>query len=492
MEAFVINLQYRTDRWEKITHTFSSILKLHRVEAIKNEPGWLGCLQSHQLCLKKAKELQLSTCLVIEDDCQLTTTPENFIKEWKIIKDWLDNNLDRWNIFYGGCANVKSTDVYGIIQKLPNVELIQLEYATSTHFTYYNKCMYDKIINYTPVNNTFTSNTSNNNYFPIDVIISQKARGRIITKIPFLAIQREDFSDLEKRVIDYTNLYEESEKIIIENKDEGRKIISPFIRGGLGNRLFQIASSYGMAKQQEKKLEIIFHTLNPHSKIDYYENIFRKFTKNIDSVTNGEKWLKVEEQNFCDFTEELMDKNFFKDNNIQLNGYFQREEYFSDIREEILELFEMEETRYNKLITRYPDVKNRFFIHVRKGDYVGNPIHDISLDKPNGYYEEIIKFIKSTYGSESKFYLFSNDIDWCSKVYFFQDPNIEYITDLDELDSLYLMSLCERGGIGCNSSFSWWGGYLNKNPNKFVIYPNKWINNSDVNISWKNSYYYKI
>ena len=93
--------------------------------------------------------------------------------------------------------------------------------------------------------------------------------------------------------------------------------------------------------------------------------------------------------------------------------------------------------------------------------------------------------------SEAVFYVFSDDIKYCKDVTYLTSFN--FILDLDEIDSLYLMSMCTKGGICSNSSFSWWGGYLNDNNDKMVIYPNRWFNsNWEVDIGWKGCYIMNI
>ena len=96
------------------------------------------------------------------------------------------------------------------------------------------------------------------------------------------------------------------------------------------------------------------------------------------------------------------------------------------------------------------------------------------LDLDN-YYKQSIIYIKSI-NPTAIFYIFSNDIKYCQSIDWLVNENVKYILDLDEVDSLYLMSLCKNGGICCNSTYSWWGGYLNENINKLVIFPNKWFN----------------
>jgi hypothetical protein len=80
-----------------------------------------------------------------------------------------------------------------------------------------------------------------------------------------------------------------------------------------------------------------------------------------------------------------------------------------------------------------------------------------------------------------KFYIFSNDIEWCRAN--LQLKNVMFIdwnSDKESYKDMLLMSHCKHNIIA-NSSFSWWGAYLNMNPNKRVVAPSKWFKNSDIN-----------
>jgi hypothetical protein len=85
---------------------------------------------------------------------------------------------------------------------------------------------------------------------------------------------------------------------------------------------------------------------------------------------------------------------------------------------------------------------------------------------------------------EAHFYIVSDDIEYCKTFAGFKKINKTFI-DLPALETLYLMSLCEKGGICGNSTFSWWGSYLNKSSQKVVTFPGKWLKNT-----WKNDIYY--
>ena len=99
-DAYVINLDESTERWKGINNRFKrTSLNLIRISAIKNTYGKLGLLLSLKKIIQHAKDNKLETVLILEDDA----APElNFDNRWNIIKNWLDNNMDKWEIFNGG------------------------------------------------------------------------------------------------------------------------------------------------------------------------------------------------------------------------------------------------------------------------------------------------------------------------------------------------------------------------------------------------------
>lgn len=105
-------------------------------------------------------------------------------------------------------------------------------------------------------------------------------------------------------------------------------------------------------------------------------------------------------------------------------------------------------------------------MHIRRGDYLVSPGHYINLDVE--YYKNALKYIDNP----GSILIFSDDISWC-KDNFKGDKYIFIENEKDYID-IYLMSLCNNNIIA-NSTFSWWGAWLNTNPNKIVISPNKWF-----------------
>ena len=246
-------------------------------------------------------------------------------------------------------------------------------------------------------------------------------------------------------------------------------IVSTKLMGGLGNVMFQIAAAYSVALRDNK--EMICDTRDmmiPHKPYTFYvDNIFRK-VKFSDTLTNQKH---IGEGGFQYFPIPNLDGN------VKLFGHFQSEKYFIDYKNELLDLFEIDEKTKTNLLEKYGEIINQdtCSIHVRRGDYLGLPnYHPV---QPISYYENAIKII----GEEKHFVIFSDDIQWCKENFNFLKSKTFILGNMDYED-LYLMSMCNHNIIA-NSSFSWWGAWLNKNENKQVIIPLKWfgIYNSHLN-----------
>ena len=119
-------------------------------------------------------------------------------------------------------------------------------------------------------------------------------------------------------------------------------------------------------------------------------------------------------------------------------------------------------------------------IHFRRGDYVGNAVHE--TDK-TVYYKEAMELIESKV-ENPVYFLFSDDIPWVKENFTtsFETHYIDFNDASTNFEDLKLMSSCQHN-IMANSSFSWWGAWLNSNPNKTVIAPKLWFNDEKVNTS---------
>lgn len=231
--------------------------------------------------------------------------------------------------------------------------------------------------------------------------------------------------------------------------------------GGLGNMMFQIATAYSVALRDNKKMVCDTRDMMiPHKPYSFYtDNIFRK----IELLSNPINQRYFGEGGF----QYSPIPNF--SGNVKLIGYFQSEKYFIDHKNEVLELFEIDENTNSYLLETYGDIlsQDTCSIHVRRGDYLSLPNHHPIQEID--YYKKSVKII----GEDKFFLIFSDDIKWCEKNFDFVKNKIFISNNLDYQD-LYLMSMC-KNNIIANSTFSWWGSWLNKNKNKKVISPKKWF-----------------
>ena len=219
--------------------------------------------------------------------------------------------------------------------------------------------------------------------------------------------------------------------------------------GRIGNQLFQVASTIGIAK-------------NRCQNAVFPEWPLAKYLKNpIDqSLTNPCNYIDYHEPNFH-YTDVVFQLN------QNLIGYFQSEKYFKHCEEAIRQQFEPADDILAKLRSKYGTLldRNTCSIHVRRGDYVNHYVHEVcGMD----YYNSAIEYMKP---KVDVFLVFSDDIGWCKEIF---KGNFIFVEGNEDMEDLFLMSMCKHNII-TNSSFSWWGSWLNKNPGKIVIAPEKWF-----------------
>ena len=247
--------------------------------------------------------------------------------------------------------------------------------------------------------------------------------------------------------------------------------------GGIGNLSFIIATTYALAldNNDEATFSNGLSSITRRKNEDWwFKTLFRKIKKGKPTLR-----VKYNEPSF-----KYSKIPFYK--NMQIHGYFQSPKYFNHRREEIIDLF----TDYKKDILDALLLKmdllpgKKISLHIRRADYL--KLQHTHLVLPMKYYENAINLLKQRLGSEYEDYIFlvfSDDIEWCSKQSFFKSlPDVHFVEDSDymtkgpvEVFQLYLMSMCDHNIIA-NSSFSWWGAYLNENPDKIVIAPDTWFN----------------
>lgn len=165
-----------------------------------------------------------------------------------------------------------------------------------------------------------------------------------------------------------------------------------------------------------------------------------------------------------------------------LQGYWQSEKYFSEIAAILREDFKFRQpmseinTQWANKITQCHSIS----LHIRRGDYASNPItHKVHGVCDLDYYYRAIEYITAQI-SDPVFFVFSDEVEWAKSnlkttyPIYYVDSN----TGQDSYNDMRLMSLCHHHIIA-NSTFSWWGAWLNNNPEKIVISPKKWFAASD-------------
>jgi hypothetical protein len=244
------------------------------------------------------------------------------------------------------------------------------------------------------------------------------------------------------------------------------------LKGGLGNMLFQIATAYSLSLEKNTKpyfpnLDNQLNYLNMEK--GFNPNLIHSFEyKNINpfnSLLTIQVPRNIPSYSYPFHYQELD----VHGSEFMIDGFFQSEKYFIKHESEIKELFKPT----NKILKIINDKYGEYLkhkttaVHVRRGDYIKYPnIHPV---QDLQYYIKGISLTKY-----DKVLIFSDDLGWCKQN--FKGEDYVFIDNEKDYIELYLMSLCDNVVIS-NSSFSWWGGWLNNNINKVIVGPHKWFGN---------------
>ena len=268
--------------------------------------------------------------------------------------------------------------------------------------------------------------------------------------------------------------------------------------GGLGNQMFQYALVEALRNRgRDVRANLGFYKKHPESDPYLLPNIFTNIQLEYASDSEFEvinaRWQEVKrsgrEKELCGdhgerfFWVENVSKepctyqpDIFLTKNCTFVGYWQTEKYFKDIRDSLLFRFRFNEVdleleKFAQMIADDVYVS----VHVRRGDYLLN--HEIYMGIcTKDYYLRAIEYIRKI-EPNSKLIFFSDDLEWVKDN--FDIPNAIYCSKnlfehYEDWYDMYLMSKC-RHNIIANSSFSWWGAWLNQNKEKIIVAPSKWI-----------------
>lgn len=276
------------------------------------------------------------------------------------------------------------------------------------------------------------------------------------------------------------------------------------IFGGLGNQMFQYAAARSLSIRHSTELKLDVREFENYGLRQYGLNHLNikesfatkqevekllgenkcKLVKLLQSLRMSKLAQKIKLNNCLLEEEESFSEAFYEaQNNIYLKGYWQSEKYFLGIKDILKQEMLPKKTQSFKEIemARLIERTNSASIHFRRTDYITNPI----VNQRHGvcelsYYLKAVETLAAKL-RDPHFFIFSDDPTWVKQNFNIDFPTTFVSRDLlfHDYEEMYLMSRCKHNIIA-NSSFSWWGAWLNDNPRKNVVAPGKWYQGNTV------------
>lgn len=280
------------------------------------------------------------------------------------------------------------------------------------------------------------------------------------------------------------------------------------LQGGLGNQMFQYAAGRSLAHHRNTSLKLddsFLRDRTPREEFTYRDYELNIFTLNV-GIANKEELqpffakpsglldkashrLRETLQPHQVFRQRVFhfDEQFFNcKKDTYLDGYWQSYRYFDPIEQILRNDFQFRAIPNDKNaeILSKLSKEQSVSVHVRRGDYVkhkkANLHHGVC---PVEYYQSAMQYVADRVKG-AHFYFFSDDIEWARQNlgHDYQASYINHNTGDTSFEDMRLMSHCKHN-ITANSSFSWWGAWLNSNPGKIVVAPKQWFNDTSRDTS---------
>jgi hypothetical protein len=261
------------------------------------------------------------------------------------------------------------------------------------------------------------------------------------------------------------------------------------LKGWLGNQMFQYSGLKGIAGYNGYEYTIPPNDDSRHCNYLLFD-VFKLTTlKNVGYI-NKPTYVHETSDDSCHTTSFHYSEKFMKEcpDDVNISGFFQSEKFFKHVSDSIRKDFEFKTHIMDECIPFIQTFEvSPIFIHVRRSDYLRKTEHHkvLSID----YYANALKY----FDDNTPVLIFSDDISWCEKQSLFSSDRF-FISKTDErlplnkwirdqgynsgtlipYYDLCLMTLCS-GAIIANSSLSWWGAWLQKDPTKKIIAPKDWF-----------------
>ena len=280
------------------------------------------------------------------------------------------------------------------------------------------------------------------------------------------------------------------------------------LQGGLGNQLFQYATARRLAatRHTDLKLDTSWYKTNSDRSYsldrlniigslatDQEIHVFRRYQKRPAHGTISDTLSAIGHNIFiADRTKYWSEKSLGYDadidcvsDNCYLEGYFQSDKYFDSLRPLLVRELSLRDgsAAYVDLERRIHETTNPISVHMRRGDYLqtgryrfsgtGNEVCSLK------YYSDAIELIKQKIGNHVSLFYFSDDPAWVKRLSSKHGGIVVSGSGCKDHEELFLMSAC-RHNIIANSTFSWWGAWLNDHGDKVVVSPRVWFEHHDV------------